>query len=103
MVLLVSLSLLLSGCALFDSGSKLDEYGCTKDEEWCPTLEECLEPWNSYCPEEGESVDLMTADDCQAMDGKAVDYGGGDRCAEGESVQGEVAGFTSLHVCCVPE
>ncbi|MBW2982957.1 hypothetical protein KY327_01485 [Candidatus Woesearchaeota archaeon] len=99
--LLAGLSLLLSGCSLYDTGPELDEHGCTKKEGWCPSLEECLEPWNSYCPEEGESVNLVTADDCRAKGGHAVDYGAGLRCGEDESVQGEVAGLLSLHVCCV--
>lgn len=100
---LVALSLVLSGCSMYASEPQLDEHGCTEKEQWCASLEKCIDPWDSYCPGKNESSKLITATECRRKGGRAVDYGGGQRCDKDESVQGEIAGLLSLHVCCVAE
>ncbi|MBN1274750.1 hypothetical protein JXA12_00450 [Candidatus Woesearchaeota archaeon] len=94
-------SLLLAGCGDALTSRAVDER-CGPREEWCPSLGSCLDPWESYCPEEGEHVKLMTVNDCDAEGGGVIDYGGGERCSDEQEVIGEVAGFLSLHVCCYP-
>lgn len=96
--------LVLSGCSATITGNVVSEQGCVKSEVWCESLSSCIEPWEQYCPFPGESVKLITANECEAsLSGRPVDYGNGNKCAPGELVQGEIAGLLSLHVCCVPQ
>jgi hypothetical protein len=101
-VLFVAVAFLLTGCGDQLTGNVVSEHGCAKDEVWCPAQDECISPWNDYCPQEGEDDGLMTANDCEYQGGIAIDYGNGKRCSEEQKVIGEVAGLLSLHVCCHP-
>jgi hypothetical protein len=96
--------LLITGCSASITGNvvKTDDSGCLKYEEWCDALEKCINTWESYCPQEGESVKMSTANECNFKGGTIVNYGGGDRCPTGMNVQGEIVGLLSLHVCCLP-
>jgi hypothetical protein len=96
--------LVLAGCSGGMTGnvvSQSDSHGCSVSAqyEWCETAKKCVRPWETYCPKPGEEVKLMTAGECELKGGIALNHGGGDRCS-GEVI-GELAGFVSLHVCCV--
>lgn len=102
-LLLAAACLVLAGCSDSLTGNVVDEHGCSKQESWCGSLDRCIDPWEQYCPKEGESVDLITAYECEmGLEGRPVDYGSGAKCADDEHVEGEIAGLLSLHVCCVP-
>lgn len=101
-ILIVAASFLLAGCSGSLTGNVVDEHGCVKHQDWCGSLDSCIDPWQQYCPLEGESVKLITANECEmVLKGRPVDHGSGAECAENEKVQGEIAGLLSLHVCCV--
>ena len=103
MFVIIVACLFLAGCSGTLTGRVVDEQGCGRFEKWCDGFGRCIDPWQEYCPKEGEQTRLITAHECElGLKGRPVDHGNGAKCASGERVMGEIAGLLSLHVCCVP-
>ena len=100
--IIIILSMLMAGCEGSITGKVVSEQGCQRTEQWCSSLGKCLDPWDHYCPREGEHVELITATECELVrHGRPVNIGAGNFCDDDEHVEGELAGLVSLHVCCV--
>jgi hypothetical protein len=83
-------------------GGDRDENGCLTSAgyTWCESSKTCIRKWETLC--QGEEAEILP-EDCEAQGGTVVNLAGDDiKCPEGSKVSGEVIGFFSLNMCCVP-
>lgn len=106
LIAMVLLSIFMMGCGVEKPiGGDRDEHGClgTVGYTWCESKQKCLRIWEEDCPEAApEEESGLTPDECIEEGGRTVNIVGGEGCNEDEINMGQVIGFISPNICCVP-
>lgn len=98
------ISIFAAGCTQKPIGGEKDEHGCLlmAGYTWCESKQKCLRTWEEECPQAPPEEAGLSPEDCIEKGGRTVNIDGGDMCNEHETNIGEVKGFISPNICCIP-